>query len=312
MAPTQQTLRIGTRGSQLALKQTNMVAELLRQSHPSLNIEIIEILTSGDWKPSQGETRLMEAKGGKGQFAHEIEQRILAGEIDCGVHSLKDMPSFLPRGLDINHFLPREDPRDAFLSVKYKNLNEMPAGTIIGSSSLRRQAFVLNKYPHLKVVPLRGNVPTRIEKLLQGQVDATFLAVAGLKRLGLSSHMTATMESDDFLPACGQGIVGIETRTGDVETSRLFEAISCPETAKVAIAERAVLQVLDGSCHTPVGAYAILKDGRMILKCAVAQPDGTAYFEDSIEGPVNTVDDARTMGHVLGYRLKPRLPEGIL
>lgn len=307
-----QKLRIGTRGSQLALKQTHLVAGSLRAVHPDLDIEIIEILTSGDWKPSQGETRLMEAKGGKGQFAHEIEQRILAGEIDCGVHSLKDMPSFLPDGLEINHFLKREDPRDAFLSPKYKHFSEMPEGAVIGTSSLRRQAFVLHKFPHLKVVPLRGNVATRIEKLEQGQVDATFLAMAGLNRLGLSSHVASVLEADEFLPACGQGIIGIEIRSGDVATSRLFDAISCPVTTLAAIAERATLQVLDGSCHTPVGAYAVVEGGRMVLKCAVGHPDGSLFFEDSIEGPVASVDDACTMGQVLGYRLKPRLPEGIL
>lgn len=307
-----QKLRIGTRGSQLALKQTNMVADALRNAHPTLEVEIVEILTSGDWKPSHGETRLMETKGGKGQFAHEIEQRILAGEIDCGVHSLKDMPSFLPEGLEINHFLSREDPRDAFLSPKYKSFNELPEGAVIGTSSLRRQAFILNKYPHLKVVPLRGNVATRIEKLQQGQVDATFLAMAGLVRLGLQSFITKTLEADEFLPACGQGIIGIEIRTGDTTTSSYFDAISCADTTLVAIAERAVLQVLDGSCHTPVGAYATVANGRMVLKCAVAKPDGTYYLDDMIEGPVASVKDATTMGHVLGHRMKPKLPEGIL
>ena len=307
-----QKLRIGTRGSQLALKQTNMVATALKNAHPSLDIEIVEILTSGDWKPSQGEVRLMESKGGKGQFAHEIEQRILAGEIDCGVHSLKDMPSFLPEGLEINHFMKREDPRDVFLSPKYKNFSELPEGAVIGTSSLRRQAFILNKFPHLKIVPLRGNVATRIEKLEQGQVDATFLAMAGLVRLGLTSYLTKILEVEEFLPACGQGIIGIEIRSGDAQTAQYLEAISCPDTTLIAIAERAVLQVLDGSCHTPVGAYATLQNGRMILKCAVAQPDGSFYLEDRIEGPVTSIKDAVTTGQVLGHRMRPKLPEGIL
>lgn len=307
-----QTLRIGTRGSQLALKQTTMVVDLLRVAHPALTIEVIEILTSGDWKPAHGETRLMETKGGKGQFAHEIEQRILSGEVDCGVHSLKDMPSFLPDGLSMTHFLTRDDPRDAFLSAKYKDFSDMPAGAVIGTSSLRRQAFILNKFPHLTIVPLRGNVATRIEKLHQGQVDATFLAMAGLNRLGLTQFITRTLPEDEFLPACGQGIIGIEIRTGDSDVSALFDAISCPVTTQAALAERAVLQVLDGSCHTPVGAYAVLADGRMVLRCAVAKPDGSFYIEDRIEGPVATDADAITMGQVLGHRIKPKLPEGIL
>jgi hydroxymethylbilane synthase len=307
-----QTLRIGTRGSQLAMTQTNMVVARLQKAHPDLNIQIVEILTSGDWRPSQGETRLMEAKGGKGQFAHEIEERILSGEIDCGVHSLKDMPSFLPKGLCIHHFIEREDARDVFLSTKYKNFQDMPEGTVVGTSSLRRQAFILNKFPHLKIVPLRGNVQTRIDKLHQGQVDATFLALAGLVRLGLTQYVTKVLETYEFLPACGQGIIGIETRQDDKATQGLLDAISCPTTTLVATAERAVLQVLDGSCHTPVGAYAIQNNGRMVLKCAIAKPDGSFYIEDSIEGPVTSVKDAVTMGQVLGFRLKPRLPEGIL
>lgn len=305
-------LRIGTRGSRLALTQTNLVVEALRRAHPGLEIETIEILTSGDWSPAQGETRLMEAKGGKGQFAHEIEQRILSGEIDCGVHSLKDMPSFLPDGLVIDHFLPREDSRDAFCSVKYKGLDELPEGAVVGTSSLRRQAFLLAKYPYVKIVPLRGNVPTRLEKMAQGQVDATFLAVAGLNRLGLSDHATSVLSAEDFLPACGQGIIGVEIKAQDEWVREIFDAISCHMTAKVAVAERAALQVLDGSCHTPVGAYATVDGDKMVLRVAVAMTDGTEFFEDRIEGPVLTVEDARTLGQVIGHRLKPKLPEGIL
>lgn len=307
-----QKLRIGTRGSQLALTQTRLVESALKFAHPDLQIEIVEILTSGDWKPAHGETRLMEAKGGKGQFAHEIEQRILGGDIDCGVHSLKDMPSFLPEGLKIEHFMPREDPRDVFISQKYKTLTDMPVGAVIGTSSLRRQAFVLAQRPDLKIVPLRGNVPTRLEKLAQGQVDGMYLAMAGLSRLGLTSHATHILDADEFLPACGQGIIGVECRIGDKEVSALFDKISCAQTALAATAERAALQVLDGSCHTPVGAYARLENGRMTLRVAVAEPDGTAMFADKIEGPVVTLEDARTMGQVIGHRLKPRLPAGIL
>ena len=305
-------LRIGTRGSQLALTQTKMVAAELKNAHPDLDVEIVEILTSGDWKPSQGETRLMESKGGKGQFAHEIEQRILAGDIDCGVHSVKDMPSFLPDGLSMTHFLKREDPRDVFLSPKYKDLSNMPDGAVIGTSSLRRQAFILNKFPHLKIVALRGNVATRIEKLHQGQVDATFLALAGLNRLGLTQFANKTLESHEFLPACGQGTIGIEIRLDDTVTAQYLDTISCPVTTLTAIAERAVLQVIDGSCHTPIGAFATIKDGWMILKSAIAKPDGSFYLEDRIDGPVTKWEDARTMGHVLGYRMKPKLPDGIL
>lgn len=307
-----QKLRIGSRGSQLAMTQTNMVAIALRNAHAGLDVEIVEILTSGDWNPSQGETRLMEAKGGKGQFAHEIEQRILAGEIDCGVHSLKDMPSFLSDGLIIEHFLPRADARDVFLSLKYLNIESLPMGAVVGTSSLRRQAFLLSKRPDIKIVALRGNVPTRIEKLAQGQVDAMFLAKAGLDRLSFQSHITQILEPDYFLPACGQGTIGIEMRKDNTRVCSLMNKISCTRTALVSIAERAALQVLDGSCHTPIGAYAELVGERMHLRVAVAKQDGSATFFDEIVGPVATMDDARTLGQVVGHRLKPRLPEGIL
>jgi len=157
-------LRIGTRGSKLALVQVDMVSALLRQHRPDLHIEIIKILTSGDWKPADGETRLSETEGGKGQFSKEIEQALLDGDIDCGVHSMKDMESFLPEGLALDHMLPREDARDAFLSNAYRNIRDMPSGAVIGTSSVRRQAVILEKRPDLVLVPLRGNVPTRIEK----------------------------------------------------------------------------------------------------------------------------------------------------
>lgn len=289
-----------------------MVATALRKAHTDLDVEIVEILTSGDWKPSHGETRLMEAKGGKGQFAHEIEQRILAGEIDCGVHSLKDMPSFLPDGLVIEHFLPRADVRDVFLSLKYANIESLPMGAVVGTSSLRRQAFLLAKRPDIKIVALRGNVPTRLEKLAQGQVDAMFLAKAGLDRLSLAAHITQILEPDYFLPACGQGTIGIETRKDDARVVSLLRDISCTSTALVSTAERAALQVLDGSCHTPIGAYAEISGARMHLRIAVAKQDGSASFSDAIEGPVSSIEEARTLGQVIGHRLKPRLPEGIL
>lgn len=306
------TIRIGTRGSQMALAQTGMVVDALRAAHPGLAIQVVEILTSGDWKPADGEVRLMESKGGKGLFAHEIEQRILAGEVDCGVHSLKDMPSFLPEGLEIRHFLARGDARDAYLSNAYPTLDDMPAGAVIGTSSLRRTAFVLRKYPHLKVVSFRGNAPTRVEKLDAGQVDGIFLGVEGLKRVGLAHRISQILEPEEFLPACGQSVVCIETRRGDEAVSRLFEAISCPATTLVATAERAALQVLDGSCHTPIGAYATLEGDRMVLSVAVASVDGLQFFEDHIEAVVATVDVADRLGRDLGSRMKAYMPDDIL
>lgn len=305
-------LRIGTRGSQMALAQTNLVVEDLKKKLPNLKTEIVVILTSGDWKPSHGETRLMESKGGKGLFAHEIEERILAGEVDCGVHSLKDMPSRLPEGLEIKHFIARGDARDAFVSKKYARLEDMLPGSVLGTSSLRRKAFLLAKFPHLKVVPLRGNTPTRIEKMDQGQVDATFLGVAGLYRVGLQHRINYILEPDFFLPACGQGTIGIEIPTSRPDVAAIFDHINCPETFLISIAERTSLQVLDGSCHTPIGAFAQIENGRMTLRVAVAEEDGSAFFADHIEGPVSSFEDAHLMGKIIGLRLKPRLPTGIL
>lgn len=305
-------LKIGTRGSQMALAQTNLVVDALKKQVPDLQIEIVVIQTSGDWTPAQGEKRLMESQGGKGLFAHEIEQRILTGEVDCGVHSLKDMPSRLPEGLAINHFIPRDDPRDAFVSKNYARLEDMPPGAVIGTSSLRRKAFLLAKFPYLKVAPLRGNAPTRVDKMDQGQVDATFLGVAGLFRVGLQHRINYILEPDFFLPSCGQGTVGIEIATVNKDVVAIFDQINCHDTFLISIAERTSLQVLDGSCHTPIGAYATLESGRMILRVAVAEEDGSAFFEDSIEGPVQTFEDAHLMGKLIGLRLKPRLPVGIL
>lgn len=309
---TKQTLRIGTRGSKLALTQTDMVAAALAAAHPDLAIETVIIKTSGDWKPADGETRLSEEQGGKGLFAHEIEKAILDGRVDCGVHSLKDMPSFLPEGLVIDHVLPREDARDAFISAKYKNIDDLPEGAIVGTSSLRRQALMLAHRPDIKIVPLRGNVETRLQKLKDGQVDATLLAVAGLNRLGLEGEITAILPCEDMLPACGQGAVCIEIRDGDDSTQKLFDAIHCADTGLCVFAEREVLAVLDGSCHTPISAYATLDKGVMYLRALVASPDGQTLYYESARGEVMGVPGATAFGRDLGEKLKADLPPGFL
>ncbi len=305
-------LRIGTRGSQLALTQAHMVADALRQAHADIEIEIVKILTTGDWQPDQGETRLSEEDGGKGLFAKEIEKAILKGAVDCGVHSMKDMPSFLPEGLVAEHVLPREDPRDAFLSNEYKTVADMKPGASVGTSSLRRQAMILALRPDLNIVPFRGNVPTRIEKLRAGRVDATILALSGLKRLGLEKEVASVMELDDMLPAAGQGVVGIETREGDKKIHALLTCLHCRETGWRLAAERAALQVLDGSCHTPIGAYASLDDQEMHLKVVVLSEDGQQVYEEENRCSVTTIDEAQALGLEIGAILKERLPEGIL
>jgi hydroxymethylbilane synthase len=307
-----ETLRIGTRGSKLALTQTNMVAERLRRAHPDLRVEIVEILTSGDWTPAQGEARLNPDSGGKALFAKEIEQAILESSVDCGVHSLKDMPAVLSDGLVIDHVLEREDPRDAFLSFHYGSFDELPIGATVGTASLRRQAFLLARRPDLKIVPLRGNVPTRIEKLKNGQADAIILALAGLKRLGLDHEVKSIIEPEIMLPAAAQGIIGIEMRQDDTKTRRLLDPLHDAATGLKALAERSALEALGGSCHTPVGSFAV-QDGKMMhLRLLLVSPDGKRRFFQEAREIVETVDQARDMGLTLGAKLKAIAPPDLL
>lgn len=307
---TGQILKIGTRGSPLALRQTEMVEHALKKAHPALETERVVIRTSGDWKPEDGETRLSEAQGGKGLFAREIERALLAGAIDCAVHSMKDMPSFLPDGLALDHTLARADVRDAFISFKYLSLDDLPKGAKVGSSSLRRQSFILSKRPDLDVAPIRGNVHTRLDKLRDGQFDAIFLAMAGLVRLGIEGDFIHPVE--DMVPACGQGIVAIETRSNDAQTRMLLDGIHHPETGLAGYIERAALQVLDGSCHTPIGAYARPDDaGRMKFDLIVGSGDGKRIFADHAAQSVATKEEAEAFGRTLALRLKPRVPADI-
>lgn len=305
-------IRIGTRSSRLAMVQTHLVADRLKALHPDLRIEIREIVTSGDWKPEHGETRLAEAAGGKGLFAKEIERALLEGQIDCGVHSLKDMPSFLPEGLEIPFVMARGDPRDVFLSHKYDSLEAMPAGAVVGTSALRRQAFALQRRPDLKVAPLRGNVPTRIEKMKSGQVDGMILASAGLKRLGMESEIKQYFAVEEFLPGAAQGVIGIEVRQNDTAVKEWLSALDDLNTHLIVTAERAALQMLDGSCRTPVGSHATWSGTRMRLKVEVASPDGRDRYQDEIEGVVTGREEAMRLGQVVGLRLKARVPAELL
>lgn len=304
-----QTIKIGTRGSKLALYQAHLVADELHQAHPALEIEIVEIQTSGEWKPAQGEVRLSEAKGGKGQFAREIEQALMDGRIDCGVHSMKDMPSFLPDGLVIDHILARADARDAFLSNDYKTLYDLPQGAVVGTASLRRQAFILSRRPDLKIVPFRGNVPTRIQKLRDGQVDATLLAIAGLERLQLEHEISSVMSVEEMLPAAGQGAIGIEIRDDDSATRMLLDSLHCRETGLCVAAERAALKVLDGSCHTPIGAYAILEDKIIKLKVALGSLDGKQFYAEDGMIALDDGEDHRVQACLLGSRIGQNLKD---
>ncbi len=310
------TLKIGTRGSPLALVQAEMTRAALEEKFPDLQTEIIKIHTSGEWNPKDGEVRLKDTEGGKGQFAKEIESALLAGDIDCGVHSMKDMDSHLPDGLILEHMLPRQDPRDAILYNDLANngqlISALPKGFTVGTASVRRQAFLLAQNPDLNVVPFRGNVGTRLEKLKDGQVDATLLALAGLNRLGLQNEIGRILEPEEMLPAAGQGAVGIELRADDSENIAIFDQLNHRETTLCVLCERAALAVLDGSCHTPIGAYAIRENGQVYVRVCVVALDGSQKFDDEMRGPVKTKDDARTLGAALGHRLKARIPPGIL
>ncbi len=297
----QTALRIGSRGSPLALVQANEVKNRLTAAAGldagRIAIEIIR--TTGDVV----QDRPLADMGGKGLFAKEIEEALIAGKIDLAVHSAKDLPTELPAGLMLAGFLPREDPRDAFISRKAKTFGELPAGALVGTASPRRQALVKRLRPDVEVVTLRGNVETRLRKLEAGEVDATLLAVAGLKRLGLISAATAILDPDEFLPAAGQGAIAIETRADDSGTRALVATIDDPDTAMAVAAERAFLAVLDGSCRTPIGGYARLRGQAVHFRGIIVKPDGSEAFEVEREG---RREDAAKLGADAGRELRER------
>lgn len=290
-ANTQVKIRIGTRGSKLALAQTYETRDRLIAAHGLTpeNFEITIIKTSGDMI----QDKALSAFGGKGLFTKEIEDALLANEIDLAVHSMKDMPTKLPEGLAISCLLPREDVRDAFISLKVKRLADLPQGAVMGTSSLRRQAQVQRMRPDLKVILYRGNVDTRLKKLEEGVADATLLASAGLRRLGLADRITSLIETDEMLPAVAQGAIGIETREGDERTIGLLAPLNDPNTAICVNAERAFLEQLDGSCRTPIAGLAELKDGRLRFRGQILTPDGTTAYATERNGKL---EDAVAMG----------------
>jgi hydroxymethylbilane synthase len=275
-------LRIGSRGSPLALIQARAVQTRLADAAgiDAARIEIAVIRTSGDLV----QDRPLAEAGGKGLFAKEIEEALLVGAVDLAVHSTKDLPTILPRGLVLAGCLPREDVRDAFISRKAASLRELAAGAVVGTASPRRQALVKRMRPDLGVVTLRGNVETRLRKLDAGDVDATLLAVAGLKRLGLLSAATEILDPDVFVPAVGQGAIGIETRLDDTRIRDLVEAIDDADTRTAMMAERAFLSELDGSCRTPIGGHAAVAGGSVRFHGIVVKPDGSEAFEARGEG----------------------------
>jgi len=297
----QSVLRIGTRGSPLALAQATMVRAQLAAAHglAAEAFELTIIRTTGD----AIQDRPLSEVGGKGLFTKEIEEALIAGHIDLAVHSAKDLPTALPDGLAIVAALPREDPRDVFISRKAKTLRQLAPGATVGTASLRRQALVKRLRPDLNVVTFRGNVETRLRKLDEGVVDATLLALAGLRRLGLTDAATAILDTEEFLPAVGQGIVALEARADDARTRALLDRINGPDDATALAAERAFLTVLDGSCRTPIAGHARVAAGRVSFRGLIAKPDGSEVFETSREG---AAAQATALGHDAGRELKAR------
>ncbi len=294
-------LRIGSRGSRLALVQARLVQKLLAEVHgvPLEAIEVRTITTSGD--------RLTEAPlseiGGKGLFSKEIEGALEAGEVDVGVHSSKDMATRLPDGLMLAAFLEREDIRDAFVSLKVKTLDELPRGAKFGTSSLRRASQMLRARPDLEMVPFRGNVDTRLRKLADGIAEATLLAVAGLNRLGRQADITSYLDPERFPPAPAQGAIGLEIRAADTRTADLVAPLNHAPTATAVHAERALLEALDGSCRTAIGAVSHIAEKTLLLRGEILSPDGSIAYAAQHAGPAAAPE---AVGHELGQILRDK------
>ncbi|HEY0918862.1 hydroxymethylbilane synthase [Devosia sp.] len=291
-------IRIGTRGSALALAQANLVRQRLAAMHgvSEDDIAVRVITTSGDRLTD----RPLAEAGGKGLFSKEIEAALLAGEVDLGVHSSKDIATTLPDGLRLAAFLEREDVRDAFVSLTAATLDDLPAGARFGTSSIRRGAQMKRARPDLEIVPFRGNVGTRLEKLQRGVADATQLAVAGLRRLGQADRITSVLDPRRFPPAPAQGAIGLELRAADERTAGLVAGLDHPATSTAVIAERALLAVLNGSCRTPIGVFTELNETSCTMHAQVLSPDGSQSFEATLSGGRG---EAASIGAELGRHL---------
>jgi hydroxymethylbilane synthase len=294
-------LRIGSRGSQLALWQANHIADLLRGHGQQVEIEIIK--TTGDKITDVALAKV----GTKGMFTKEIEEALADGRVDLAVHSLKDLPTAVPPGFEIAAITKRENPRDVFCSRKYASINELPQGARVGTSSLRRQAQLKALRPDLKIFPLRGNVDTRLRKLEAGEYDAVILAAAGLNRLGKTELMKQIIPADVMCPAAGQGALGIEIRSGDSETRQHLTFLDDAAARATTTCERALLNKLGGGCQVPIGAFAELRDGRLHLEGIVADPDGSKVIREARDG-----NDPVQLGELVGDTLLRRGGEEIL
>ncbi|QIT53779.1 hydroxymethylbilane synthase [Aquisalimonas sp. 2447] len=300
-----ETLRIATRKSPLAVWQAEHVAERLQAAHPGLNVELVRMSTRGD--------RILDAPlariGGKGLFLKELEEGLLDGRADIAVHSMKDVPAAITPDLHLPVIPERADPRDAFLSVHYTSLSDIPEGGLVGSASLRRQCQIRAARPDLRVETLRGSVNTRLAKLDEGQFDAIILAASGLQRLQMEARITRTLPPEESLPAVGQGALGIQCRTGDDVVERLIAPLDHQHSHIRVAAERAMNRELEGSCQVPFGAYAELDGDRLRLRGLVGSPDGSEVVRGEITG---TAAEADTLGTALGRDLLDRGAREIL
>jgi hydroxymethylbilane synthase len=299
------TLRIGTRKSQLALWQAEYVRHRLLAQHPDLHVELVKMSTQGD---KILDTTLAKI-GGKGLFTKELENALLDRRVDLAVHSLKDVTVELPPGLHLATICEREDPRDAFVSHRYPTLAALPPGARVGTASLRRQSQLRHAFPHLTVLDLRGNVPSRLAKLESENFDAIILAAAGLKRLGLTEHIRSLLSPEDMLPAVGQGAVCIECRVDDPETNALLVPLNDAPTATCVAAERALNAALEGGCQVPIAAYAQLTGAELRLRGLVGAPDGGEIVSAEARGPATA---AESLGRAVADELLRRGARAIL
>ncbi|MEN8840551.1 MAG: hydroxymethylbilane synthase [Octadecabacter sp.] len=302
MPSAAEPLKIGTRGSPLAVAQAHETRARLMAAHdlPEDAFEICVIKTTGDDRTLIDADIALKTIGNKGLFTKEIEEAMLAGRIDIAVHSTKDMPVEQPDGLVLDVFLPREDMRDAFVSVNHGSIADLPQGAVVGTSSLRRRAQLLAKRPDLKVVEFRGNVQTRLKKLGDGVAEATFLAMAGLNRMDMGVHATGAIAVEDMLPAIAQGTISIERRADDLRARDMLAAIHDVAAGQQMAAERAFLAALDGSCETPIAGLAMLEGDQIWLRGEILKPDGSQVFTGEKRGPIA---DGAAIGRSLAEEL---------
>lgn len=276
--------------------QAEYVADRLRKQYPELTVELLPMSTKGD----EILNKPLADIGGKGLFIKELEYLLLEGKADLAVHSLKDMPAEVPEAFTIAAVTDREDPRDAFVSHKYGSLADLPAGAVVGTSSLRRQSQILHLYPHLRIESLRGNVQTRLRKLDEGQYDAVILAAAGLKRLGLGDRIRSYITTDDSIPAAGQGVMAVEIRAEDTELKDMLAFLHNESVASAIRAERAFLGCVGGDCKVPAGAFAVPEEGRLKVEAFISSVDGKDFYRTAVEG---TIADAETLGKSIAETL---------